>query len=308
MVSKEDIPSYLDLYLPVLRALDGFNGSATSRQIVDEVIERTDFGQELASITYRTRDKSILSDRIAWAMSYCNLAGLVRKPSRALYVITQDGRALLSMGKVGAQAQVKKIDTSVRRERRSAAEQRKRAAALPGLTHEPVDERTPVEHIEDPNSDGDDSWHEPLLQQLHDLSDRGFERLAQVVLQRYGLELEHTGGTGDDGIDCLGVAPVSDVMSATVAVQVKRREPSTRIGREAVALLQRDASNAGAERAILVTSGQFTSGARRAARETTPTVHLIDGPELCDLMYKRRIGVLVAPQPDIAFFRDLENP
>ena len=37
MVTKEDIPTYRDLYLPVLQVLDGFNGSAASRQIVEEV-------------------------------------------------------------------------------------------------------------------------------------------------------------------------------------------------------------------------------------------------------------------------------
>ena len=232
----------------------------------------------------------------------------MRKPSRALYVITQDGRALLLMGEAEARTQIKKVDASVRKERRTATEQRRTTATGLGFTAEPVDDESLGERIETPTSDDDDSWHEPLLQLLHALSDSGFERLTQIVLQHYGLELEHTGGTGDDGIDCLGVAPVSDVMSATVAVQAKRREPGTRVGREAVALLQRDASNAGAERAILVTSGQFTSGARKAARETTPTVHLIDGPELCDLMHRRRVGVLVTPQPDVAFFRDLENP
>ena len=102
--------------------------------------------------------------------------------------------------------------------------------------------------------------------------------------------------------------PSSEVMSATVAVQAKRREPSARVGRDAVALLQRDASNAGAERAIMVTSGKFTRGAQRAARETTPTVHLIDGPELCDLMHKRQIGVIVDAPTRSRILRRVREP
>lgn len=173
-------------------------------------------------------------------------------------MITLEGRELVALPEADAQARISNIDATVRKERRLASAQRKRTDPRPSSTEVIADDpdRNDMGDLLDPADD--DSWHEPLLRQIHALSDDAFERLAQVVLQSYGLVLEHTGGTGDDGIDCLGVAPVSEVMSATVAVQAKRREPSARVGRDAVALLQRDASNAGAERAIMVTSGKFT--------------------------------------------------
>jgi restriction system protein len=77
------------------------------------------------------------------------------------------------------------------------------------------------------------------------------------------------------------------VLSSTVAVQIKRHDPASSVPREVVALFQRDASAAGAERAILVTLGWFTEPARKAAITTKPTVDLTDGDRLCHLVRDR---------------------
>ena len=75
------------------------------------------------------------------------------------------------------------------------------------------------------------------------------------------------------------------MLSSRVAVQVKRYAPDGKpIGRETVALFQRDAQTAGAERAILVTLSRFTEPARRAAIAATPTVDLINGDRLAELI------------------------
>ncbi|MDN6521348.1 MAG: restriction endonuclease, partial [Yaniella sp.] len=85
--------------------------------------------------------------------------------------------------------------------------------------------------------------------------------------------------------DGIGTAPLSPVLSSRVAVQVKRYEPAGKpIGRETVALFQRDAQTKGAERAILVTLSRFTGPAKNAATSSTPTVDLISGDRLAELI------------------------
>ena len=95
---------------------------------------------------------------------------------------------------------------------------------------------------------------------------------------------------------------MSSVLSATVAVQAKRHDPSQNLGREIVALFQSDAAAAGAERAILVTLGGFTKAARDASLKRTLTVDLIDGNRLCDLALEREVGVQNVPQVDLKWF------
>jgi len=69
------------------------------------------------------------------------------------------------------------------------------------------------------------AWKDELLRRLHKMSPVAFEQFCVYLLRRYGLELTHVGGTGDEGIDAIGTAPMSPVLSATVAVQMKRYEP-----------------------------------------------------------------------------------
>jgi hypothetical protein len=51
------------------------------------------------------------------------------------------------------------------------------------------------------------------------------------LLRTYGLELTRVGGTGDQGIDGIGTAPISPVLSSRVAVQAKRYDPTSTVGR-----------------------------------------------------------------------------
>ena len=87
-----------------------------------------------------------------------------------------------------------------------------------------------------------------------------------------------------------------------MAVQAKRYDPTSAIGRDVVALFQRDAAAAGAERAVLVTLGRYTEAARQASTATTPTVDLIDGQKLCELMRDNEIGIRIVPQVQEVWF------
>ena len=69
-----------------------------------------------------------------------------------------------------------------------------------------------------------------------------------------------------------------------------------------MALFQRDAQTKGAERAIFVTLGKFSEPARRAANATAPTVDLIDGQKLTDLILEQEVGVRLAPRVNEAWF------
>jgi restriction endonuclease Mrr len=134
--------------------------------------------------------------------------------------------------------------------------------------------------------------------------EQGQARLAQLdrdvrVARR---RREPTGGVGDEGIDGIGLAPISAILSSRVAVQAKRYDPAATISRDTVALFQRDAAAAGAERAVLVTLARFSPAARKAATVTTPTVDLIDGDKLCELIRDQKIGLRIVPQVNERWF------
>lgn len=158
-----------------------------------------------------------------------------------------------------------------------------------------------VEEVEE--GDGPRGWQDVLLARLHRVPATAFEEFVLYLLRLYGLQLTRVGGSGDEGVDGIGTAPISPVLSSRVAVQVKRYDPQGRpIGREVVALFQRDAQTKGAERAILVTLGKFSEPARKAATAATPTVDLIDGERLAELILDQEVGVRREPVVNEGWF------
>jgi len=290
-LQRPDIPPYQDLIYPVLKAVDALGGSAQAREITAKVIEDIGAPDDLVAITYDNRPKSILVDRIEWARSYAKLGGALESPRRGLYLLTTYGKDLLAMPEEEGITSVKEMNRDVRLARNRA----RSATAAPGTID---DEEIDAVQIEDE----DTGWSDVLLNRLHQLSPEGFEEFVMYLLRSYDLELQRVGGTGDEGIDGIGIAPISPVLSSRVAVQVKRYDPSSTVSRDAVALFQRDAAAKGAERAVMVTLGRYSEPARQAAITTTPTVDLIDGQKLCELVREKEIGIRIVPQVQESFF------
>jgi restriction system protein len=265
---------------PTLQVVAAAGGSARGSEITAKVIEAIGATDDQVAITYDNRPKSVLVDRIDWARSYAKLGGALDSPQRGLYVLTTFGKETLELPEAEARERLREMDRRVR----AAPPTRQRARTEPG--------ETPVED----DLEEDTGWTEVLLDRLHRLTPDGFEEFVLYLLRSFGLELTRVGGTGDEGIDGIGIAPISPVLSSRVAVQAKRHDPSSTLGREVVALFQRDASAAGVERAVLVTLGRFSAAARQAAITTTPTVDLIDGDKLCGLVREKEVGLRIVPQ------------
>ena len=281
--------------LPVMRAVVRLGGSASTRQLYDEMRATIDPEGRWDGIAYASGELKIIN-RIAWAMNYCKRGGLLDSPRRALYLITDEGARVAGLSDAEASGPLEEAYRVAQR----TFTPKKDAAGSERDAEEP-DDGAPVE--------GED-WQGPLLAELHALSPDAFERYVLHLLRVYGMELKHVGGPGDGGLDGIGTAPVGDLLSVTVAVQAKRYDPAKSVGRDVVALFQRDAQARGAERAVLVTLGTFTSGANAASQEAIPTVELIDGARLCDLIAAKgeQAGVQVTYRATPGFLDRFETP
>ncbi|WP_426705549.1 restriction endonuclease [Corynebacterium auriscanis] len=99
----------------------------------------------------------------------------------------------------------------------------------------------------DSNEEAKESdWKTQLLNLLNGLPPEGLEKFIIYLLRRQGLQRQHTGRSGDEGVDAIGTAPLSPVLSSHVAIHIKRYAPEGKpIGRDTVALFQRDAQTKG---------------------------------------------------------------
>jgi restriction endonuclease Mrr len=155
------------------------------------------------------------------ARSYDKLGGLVETPQRGLYVLSAEGKRILSIPDADARHLVDEIDRQIRR----ARSREKPKQARPEQT-EPDQELDPEPLGSESEAEADSlDLKAALLARLHALTPRGFEDFVVHLLKSYGMELARTGGPNDEGVDAIGLAPISDVLSDRVAVQIKKIRP-----------------------------------------------------------------------------------
>jgi restriction system protein len=161
----------------------------------------------------------------------------------------------------------------------------------------------------DANEDGieDEDWQDRLLRVLKTISPDAFERLAKRLLRESGFtKVEVTGRSGDQGIDGTGILQLN-LISFPVLFQCKRYEGS--VGPGAIRDF-RGAMMGRSDKGLFITTGSFTAEAKKeATRDGAPSIELIDGPLLCDLLKKLGLGVAVrmveVVEPDDEWFKQL---
>jgi restriction system protein len=298
MIDRPILPTVRSLIYPTIEAVAELGGSAQATEITEHVIETIAATEQQIEVSYPNRSKSILLDRIDWARSWAKILGTLDSPRSGLFLITTLGKETLALSREAAEQRIGALIGEYRSEQRlkklanatsdDDASRDDGQAPSGGLALDDLIGDATTQEI-------DSAWETILLRRLHELTPDGFEEFCLYLLRTFGLQLTRVGRTGDEGIDGIGFAPISPVLSSRVAVQAKRYEPSSTVGREAVALFQRDASAVGAERAVFITLGRFSEPARKAATIATPTVDLIDGARLCELVRQQEIGIRFVP-------------
>jgi restriction system protein len=262
-MAKDRVPSLDRLLWPTLEALKQLGGSGSNQEILDKVITIINLPEDVQRIPHGSGTE--IGYRLMWARTYLRLYGAVENSSRAVWNITPKGQTL-------TEQEVAAIPAWVRKQ----FPQKKTVGA---------DETEDIEQ-----SPGEDAWQDRLLAILQAMPPDAFERLSQRLLRESGfVNVDVKGKSGDGGIDGVGVLRVS-LLSFQVLFQCKRYKGSV------PAKDVRDFRGAMAgrtDKGLFITTGRFTSEARReATREGAPPIDLVDGEQLCDLLKELKIGVV----------------
>ena len=228
------IPTHQQLVVPVLKAMHVLGGSARANEITEHVLDLVPGSEDLQQITYPTRPNlSVLIDRIGWARTTAKRIGVLEQPGLGMYLLTDKGEELLELAEVDAFYKVQQLDREISRAQRQRKKLEKEAKTADSEVEDDLSDAEIREDSDEEEMDRD--WKSQLLERLHQLSPDGFEKFVIYLLRRQGLHLQQTGGSGDEGVDAIGTAPISSVLSSRVAVQVKRYAPDKPIGRDTVA-------------------------------------------------------------------------
>jgi restriction system protein len=281
-------PKFVGYFGPVVEALKRLGGSARPAEVREEVARSLKISSKAQAETMSSGTPRF-DNQVAWARFYLAKAGIIDSSSRGVWTLTEAGNALKSLTHDEALAIFKGVHAKFQGAEgdEGAAESEEAEAAPPEDASAP----TPV------------NYRQQVLAILRSLPASGFERFCQRLLRESGFqEVTVTGRSGDGGIDGIGILQVSPLVSFKVLFQCKRFA-----GTVAPTHVRdfRGAMQGRADKGIIVTTGGFTSDAKKeAVRDGVPPIELVDGEKLVTMVEELQLGLqpIKAFKVDEAFF------
>ena len=89
------IPRYDEIQLPALEVLKD-KKPRKRIEVEKPLVDYFQLTDEETSQMYDSGNGPVFTDRVQWALSYLNMAGLVQKPKRGIYEISEDGLKVLA--------------------------------------------------------------------------------------------------------------------------------------------------------------------------------------------------------------------
>jgi restriction system protein len=223
---------------------------------------------------------SRFENQVHWARFYLVKAGYLESSQRGVWSLTEKG-----LKSIITEDNACKIARSVKSEARRVEQVTVSGNSVNG----PVDEdeqQAPPESGSGPTG----GVKNEILELMREMPPDAFERLCQRFLRESGFQqVEVTGRSGDGGIDGRGLLQVNPLMSIHVLFQCKRYKGS--VGSEALGNF-RGAMTGRTDKGIFITTGMFTSEAKREAlREGAPPIELVDADKLVTMFEKLEMGL-----------------
>jgi restriction system protein len=250
-----------------------------------------ELAEELPSGRAKTFD-----NRVGWATTHLYRTGLLSRPQRSVYRITERGQQVLAANPdlVDLRVLSQFPELAEFRAARKPADDDDNAPA-PGLDAVVAETTTPQELIAGAYRDLRAALVAELLDSISDQDPAFFEVLVLDVLQAMGYggsrddAAARLGQSGDGGVD--GVIREDRLGLDQIYVQAKRW--TNPVGRPEIQKFFGALHGQRATKGVFITTSTFTRDARDYANDVTPRVILIDGRELAGLMIDTGVGVTV---------------
>ena len=273
MNNKIKGPQFIQYFQPVIDALNELGGSGRPSEVKELIAEKL-------AITEQEQEEQIasgasrFSKNVDWARFYLAKADYIDASTRGVWSLTEKGRDIHISSKEALQLfQEIHQQFSVERKKKPKTDQAIiKDEENDELLEENIDHRV------------------TLLNKLMTVSPNGFERLCQRLLRESGFEsVTVTGRSGDGGIDGIGILQVNPFVSFKVLFQCKRYSGSVTPSQVRDF---RGAMMGRADKGIILTTGTFTSDAKKeAVRDGVPPIELVDGEKLIDMFEELELGL-----------------
>lgn len=243
--------------------------------------------EEEMNVMYSSGNGPVFYDRISWALSYLNMAGLVYKPIRGYYQITDIGISILSTPNKLAECISKNI---------SKKNNNTKNIDLILAVDNSMENLTPEEKIYDAFNKIKISIYNEIIETILTKSPKEFEKIVVALLQKmgYGGEIENSGQvtqySNDKGID--GIIKEDVLGFGKIHIQAKRYKVENTIGREDLNKFVGALAGSQSTKGVFITTSAFKKTAVEYANSLNGiNLVLIDGIQLAKYIYEYSYGM-----------------
>lgn len=234
--------------------------------------------------------QTTFDNRVAWARTYLDKAGLIETPQRGKYRITKEGKKALVSGET--------IDLKYLEKSESFKQFHEVSSKEDSGKMEEKEEESPIEILDEAFQQINAVLSSQIMDEVMKLSPYGFEKLVVKMLigMGYGIGIEGaetvTQKSNDEGID--GIIKEDQLGFSNIYIQAKQWNPEISISRPEIQKFVGALQGQKAQKGLFITTAKFSSGAIEYAENLSGVkVVLVDGKTLTKLMIKHNIGVSV---------------
>ncbi|MFV0140444.1 restriction endonuclease [Empedobacter falsenii] len=285
------IPKYNEIQLPVLRILSE-GKTLKLKDFIEPIANEFSLTNDEINEMYPSGNGHVFYDRISWALSYLNMAGLLDKPGRGLFKISEKGLDVLKTPD--------KVVSYVEKEVQKSYKQKKEKETLQtDISETKTEDLTPQEKLYNSFNKIRETVYEEILNTILSKSPSSFEKLVVLLLQKmgYGGEIKDSGlvtkQSNDGGID--GIIKEDILGFGRINIQAKRYKRDTVIGREEIQKFVGALMVAQSNKGVFITTSYFSKNAIEYVQNLygNTTVVLIDGTKLAEYIYNYGLGMQV---------------
>lgn len=279
------VPDFQSLMNPVLNLYEKKNVELRPRDIEDEIAELFNLSEEDKNQMIPSNIETILRNRVNWAVYYLFRAGLLDRPKRGYYKISDSGVQENKTGNKINIGYLKKFPSFVDF---SNIENKKNSDNENII--ETDEFQTPDEMISKAQALYSDNLQSELLEKLKQVDPIKFEKIVLQLMEKmnYGIG-SMTKMSHDGGID--GIIDEDELGLEKIYLQAKRYSDNKVNEKE----MQNFAGALGCStvrKGVFITTSFFDERAKqKAASVQGKVIRLINGDELTKLMIKHNVGV-----------------
>jgi restriction system protein len=306
-LGKNGLPSW-DGTMPAIIEVGDTGQNWKAKELTKAVVDSMKLPDNLRTLySEKYPDDSLIDGRIGFAMSDLALSGLMERPHRGIYRVTQLGRDLFAEFGVNLNSKVTHKQEQYQTYQKERAERNAARKVITSLasTDDADEDEAPQQFtlaaqikssIEQYNADIADE----LLNRIRSSDPAFFERLVVKLLSKMGYQGAEGSSTvtpiaHDGGID--GIINQDPLGTRTVYLQAKRYQAGNVVQRQAIEGFFGALSRIRADRGVFITTSSFSKSAIQTAKQFS--IVLINGVQLTDLMLRYHVGVQTREQMEL---------